>query len=167
MKIYNKTTYNFELSMLYNRYFLFQFLLTRFSVLFLIVVGASIYFYLINMTKYILPIFGILAFNLLLLLTVNYVNLIKNKRKKALNEPAYMEYEFHEHSFLVSKNDASEDKEVSYNELRKVKKTTHFILGYFNKSTIPMILSREGFLNEEDFTSLYNYLILFIKKGLF
>lgn len=158
MNIFNKTVYNKDLSIKYNQFFLMRFLLTRFSFLTLIVIGASIYLYYINMSKYILALFGLLAFNLLVLLLMNLISSSKIAKQYQENEVA-MEYMFKEESFVVSEISASTDKEVMYSDLRKVIYTKNFILGYFKKSPIPMIIDNAGFMHPTDAKVLFTFLL--------
>lgn len=133
--------------MKYNRYFLLRFLLTRFSFLFITVIAASIYMSVIHMDKYILILWGIFAFNLFILLLVNMISASRSAKEFEKNQ-VIMEYHFNEESFTVSKENETTEKEVSYEEIKKVVLTKYFILGYFKKSPVPMIIMKQGFTSD-------------------
>lgn len=164
MDIYNQTVYNKDLSNKYNRYFLLRFLATRFSLLFLVVIGASIYMKVIHMDKYILFIWGIFAFNLLILLLVNMVTASRTAKEFDKNQVS-MEYHFNEDTFVVSQANETTEKEVSYQELQKVIQSKYLILGYFKKSPVPMIISKQGFQDIMDGEKLYQFLSEKIKSN--
>ncbi|MGD9909283.1 MAG: hypothetical protein AB7U79_01610 [Candidatus Izemoplasmatales bacterium] len=157
MDLYNQTVYNKDLSIKYNRYFLFRFLLTRFSLLFVVVIVASFYLNIIHMGKYILVLWGIFAFNLLILLLVNMVTSSRTAKEFDKNQVS-MEYHFNEDTFVVSQMNETTEKEVSYVELKKVVLTRDLLLGYFKKSPVPMIISKNGFRNQEDGENLFHFL---------
>lgn len=153
MKIYNRTLYDKFLIIQYNKYFFTNFLLTRYSFMGAIVLGFSVYMFILNQTSYALTLIGILiAYFILIYLMQIYSTKRNIKNNPIVANPFVQEYLFTDDEIIMSYGE-----KTTYEIIKKVRVTKQFIV-IQSKDQKTYLVSLTGFKTEEDKNNLIQFL---------
>ncbi|MGI6392520.1 MAG: hypothetical protein ACOX16_02770 [Candidatus Izemoplasmatales bacterium] len=155
MNIVNKTLYDKQLIISYNRYYLLGFLKTNFLVVSLITAGLMVYMILNEMWEYSLVFLGILALYFLLTLILQALTTKKVLKESPLvKNPITQTYVFTDTEILV---ESLKQTKLPYTEINRIRSTgVFFIITDFSKRTY--IVQKSGFANQkQDVTELANF----------
>ena len=147
MNLTNRTLYDKNLILDYNKFFLTSYLKRNFLIMSSISMVFIIYMLAINEWKYALILLGILLFYLLMTFLMQKVTTKRILRRSPLvSQPVLQTYEFHEENFKVIN---IKEYTVLYSDILKLKKAKEFfILKSRDKKT--HIVSFKGFDRESD-----------------
>ena len=147
MNLTNRTLYDKNLILNYNKYFLTSYLKRNFLIMSSISMVFIIYMLAIKQWKYALILLGILLFYLLMTFLMQKVTTKHILRRSPLvTQPVLQTYEFYEENFKVIN---IKEYTVSYSDILKLKKAKEFfILQSRDKKT--HIVSFKGFDRESD-----------------
>jgi len=147
MNLVNRTLYDKDLILDYNKFFLTSYLKRNFLIMSSVSMVFIIYMLVIKQWKYAIILFGILLFYLLITFLMQKVTTRRILRKSPLvSQPVLQTYEFHENNFKVTN---TKEYTLLYSEIIKLKKGKEFfILKSRDKRT--HIVSFKGFDRESD-----------------
>lgn len=142
MNITNRTLYDKNLILEYNKFFLSSYLKRNFLIMSSISLVFIVYMLIIEQWKYALILLGILLFYLLMTFLMQRVTTKRILRRSPLvSQPVLQTYEFTEDSFKVIN---VKEYDVSYSNIIRLKKGKEFfILQSRDKKTY--IVSYKGF----------------------
>jgi len=147
MNIVNKTLYDKQLIIGYNRYYLIGFLKTNFLVVALVTIGLMIYMFLNGMWEYSLVFLGILCLYLGLTMLLQKLTTRKVLKESPLvDNPIVQTYIFTSDAILIEN---LKENKLPYAEISRIKSTKDFfIISDFAKRTY--IVQKSGFVNQVD-----------------
>ncbi len=153
MKIYNRTLYDKALIIQYNKYYFTNFLITRYSFMGAVVLGFSIYLFILNQTNYAITLIGILVAYFILIYLMQIYSTKRNlKNNPIVENPFVQEYLFTEDEILMSYGEKAE-----YSSIQKMKVTKQFILLH-SKDRKTYIVSMSGFKSKDDCDTLIQFM---------
>ncbi|MDD3122944.1 MAG: YcxB family protein [Candidatus Izemoplasmatales bacterium] len=159
MRIYNKTLYNKDLILKYNNYYFINFIMTKFSLMALIVMIFSIYLLTLRQYKYVITLFAILLAYLILMYLVQKATTNRAMKKNPIVEsPFTQEYLFTDEELIISLN-----KKILYTHITKIKITKQFFL-LFSLDKRTYIVNNDGFSTKEEESLVKEKLIQLIKN---
>lgn len=146
MKIYNRTTYDKDLIIKYNKYYFMNFLITRYSFMAAIIIGFSIYLFILHQNNYAFTLIIIVVAYLILILLMQVYSTKKNiKSNPIVANPFVQEYLFTDIELVMSYGD-----KISYILLSKMKFTKYYILMFSKSTKKTFIISMNGFKTDTD-----------------
>ena len=147
MEIRNRTIYDKELIIKYNKFYIASYLKKNFVIMSSITFFFIAYMLIISQWVYALVLLGILGFYLLMSYFMNKVSTNRIlKRSPLVESPVLQSYVFRENDFDVVN---IKKFVVEYNKISKIKKASEFFLLY-SKERKTYIISYNGFENPSD-----------------
>lgn len=160
MKVYNKTIYDKQLIIDYNKYYFFNFLTTKFSFMSALIIGFSVYLIIIKRIQYAAILICVLIGYLFLVYLLQLITTKRTlKRNPIVENPVLQEYLFQDDEILISYN-----KKIKYNQLYKVSISKRFIL-LFSLEKRTYIVNKEGFSSKEEAQTIETFLKSQIKEN--
>jgi ABC-type multidrug transport system fused ATPase/permease subunit len=155
MNFTNRTLYDKDLILEYNKYFLSAYLKKNFVIMSSISLVFIIYMLAIGEWKYAIILFGILMFYLLMTFLMQKVTTRRVLRRSPLvTQPVMQTYEFTEHNIKVIN---VKEYIVEYSDITKYKKGKDFyILKTRDKKTF--IVTYKGFARASDIEDFSDFL---------
>lgn len=147
MNIRNKTLYNKDLIMKYNKFYLTSYIKRNFLIISTISLVFIVYMLVKKEWVYAAVLFGILIFYLALTFLMQSVTTKRIlKRSPLVEEPVLQTYAFRDEDFDVVN---IKTYVVNYSEIVKVKKSKEFYL-FHSKNRKTYIITFDGFDSESD-----------------
>jgi len=155
MYIKNRTLYDKNLIIAYNRYYLNSFLKRNFLIVAVITLGFAIYMFASGNWKYGLFLLGVLAFYFALTYLMQLMTTRRVLKKSPLVEnPVMQTYVFMENEVLIEN---LKSRTISYGEIVKVLETKNFLI-LSDQTRKTYIVDKSGFESQADCDTLKAFL---------
>jgi len=156
MNIVNRTFYNKDLILRYNKYYLMDFLKKNFLIIAVVTTGLSIYMFAINNWINGLILIGVLIGYLILTIVIQKLTTMRALKKSPIvDNPVYQTYTFTEDKILISR---LKERELRYEEILRISSNKEFyIILDMNQKT--HIVDLKAFQTTSDLDQLKEFLI--------
>ncbi len=126
MNIVNRTFYDKNLILRYNKYYLMDFLKKNFLIIAVVTIGLSIYMFAINNWINGLILLGVLIGYLVLTVVIQKLTTMRALKKSPIvDNPVYQTYTFTDEKILISR---LKERELRYEEIIRISKNQEFYI---------------------------------------